>query len=337
MNSSAEQRSRSLKWRELFLGIPFVEAAQWQQLSHVQRWLIATRASVLPLTLFAVFFALCLAPPVSFAGWGAAALATLALLFAHATNNLINDYVDYHAGLDRDNYARAQYGVHVLSSGLMSPRALRAYIYTTGSAAFALGLLVCAISVREAVYFALAGAALVLFYTYPLKRMALGELAVFAAWGPLMVGGLALVSTGELPDVVLWAGAVYGLGPSLVICAKHTDKLSDDRARRIRTLPNILGERGARLLLIAVALAQISGMVWLAWRWQLWGLLAGAATLPQLYGLIRVYLKPPPSDCPAEFPAHAWPLWYTTQTFLYARNIGLWMILGLLSQHIFWL
>ncbi len=335
MDRVVDRNTESIAWRELLLGIPFVTAAQWQQLSHLQRWLIATRASVLPLTLFAVLFALCLTPPATLAGWGTVVLAALALLLAHATNNLLNDYVDYRAGLDHGNYARAQYGVHVLTHGLMSERALRAYICATGFAAFALGILVCAVSVRAALYFALAGAFLVLFYTYPLKRIALGELAVLAAWGPLMVGGIALVSTGHLPAVVLWAGTVYGLGPTLVICAKHTDKLSHDKARGVRTLPNLLGDSGARMLLAAVAGVQVCGIVWLAWRWQLWGLLAAAVTLPQLYRLVRVYLEPPPTSCPATFPAQAWPLWYTTQTFLYARNVGLWMILGLLGQRIY--
>jgi 1,4-dihydroxy-2-naphthoate octaprenyltransferase len=33
------------------------------------------------------------------------------------------------------------------------------------------------------------GAFFVLFYTFPLKYIALGEIAVLVVWGPLMVGG----------------------------------------------------------------------------------------------------------------------------------------------------
>ena len=42
------------------------------------------------------------------------------LLFAHASNNLLNDYTDSRRGIDRGNYYRNQYGVHVLEDGLMS-------------------------------------------------------------------------------------------------------------------------------------------------------------------------------------------------------------------------
>ena len=42
-----------------------------------------------------------------------------------------------------------------------------------------------------------AGAFFVLFYTWPLKYIGLGELAVIIVWGPLMVGGGYFVVTGD--------------------------------------------------------------------------------------------------------------------------------------------
>ena len=122
-----------------------------------------------------------------------------------------------------------------------------------------------------AVFFVLAF--LVLFYTFPLKRIALGELAVFAAWGPLMIAGTAVVLTGAADMTTIAAGAVYGLGPTLVICAKHRDKLEDDRARGVHTLPALLGDRATGSLLIALALLQVAGIVWLAVHSGLYGLL----------------------------------------------------------------
>ncbi|NIV32349.1 MAG: prenyltransferase, partial [Anaerolineae bacterium] len=41
-----------------------------------------------------------------------------------------------------------------------------------------------------------AGAFFVLFYTYPLKYIGLGEVALALVWGPLMVGGGYYVFTG---------------------------------------------------------------------------------------------------------------------------------------------
>ena len=37
------------------------------------------------------------------------------------------------------------------------------------------------------------GALVLLFYTWPLKHIALGELSIFLMWGPIMVSGVYLV------------------------------------------------------------------------------------------------------------------------------------------------
>ncbi len=317
------------------LGIPSVAPARWHQLHPLKRWLIASRAMVLPLTLFAVTFAACVAPPQGGSGWLLLGAVLLALLLAHATNNLLNDYVDHRAGLDQGNYVRAQYGVHVLESGLMSKEALRRYILFTGLPALLLALYICAISAIEVSFYAGVGAFLVLFYTYPLKRIALGELAVFAAWGPLMIAGTAVVLTGGADMTTIAAGAVYGLGPTLVICAKHRDKLEDDRARGVHTLPALLGDRVTGSLLIALALLQVAGIIWLAAYSSLYGLLLALAALPQLYRLVAVYRVAAPSQPPATFPATAWPLWFTSQSFLYARNTGFLMTAGVFGQRLF--
>ncbi len=321
-------------WRDVMLGIPGVAPARWHRLHPLKRWLIASRAMVLPLTLFAVTFAVCIAPPPSISGWLLAGAVLVALLLAHATNNLLNDYVDHGAGLDRGNYARAQYGVHVLESGLMSKAALRRYILWTGIPALLLALFICWISAVEASIYAGAGALLVLFYTYPLKRMALGDLAVFAAWGPLMIAGTAVVVTGSADMSIAAAGAVYGLGPTLVICAKHRDKLEDDRTRDVYTVPVLLGDRHTGSLLTALALLQVAGVIWLAVDSRLYGLLLSLAALPQLFRVIAVYRAGTPPEKPADFPAAAWPLWFTSHSFLYARNTGLLMTAGVCGQRL---
>ena len=99
-----EQRPRSL-WTEALIGVPAVNRQQWREAPGALRWLIATRASVLPLTVFSVLFAVCLAWPQERWAWGVAALVLAALVLAHATNNLINDFVDHRRGLDRDPLA----------------------------------------------------------------------------------------------------------------------------------------------------------------------------------------------------------------------------------------
>ncbi len=73
-------------------------------------------------------FAVCLARPETLDQWLFVVLTGLALVLAHATNNLINDYVDHATGVDKDNYFRVQYGVHVLESGLVTQAQFLRYL-----------------------------------------------------------------------------------------------------------------------------------------------------------------------------------------------------------------
>ena len=180
-NSAGQTKAgqRSL-WTEALTGVPTISAEQWALAPGLLRWLVATRVSVLPLTLFSVLFAVVLAEPASTSGWILAVLVLFAMSLAHATNNLINDYVDHNRGLDRNNYFRTQYGVHLLESGVCDARSFMRMLVGTGVSALLLGLLICLLVGGWAYGFAAAGALLVLFYTYPLKHWALGELAVLA-------------------------------------------------------------------------------------------------------------------------------------------------------------
>ncbi len=328
--NTAQAYARNL-WVEALIGVPDVDAQTWSQLPLLLRWLVACRASVLPLTLFAVTFALCLAWPTQLEQWLLALVCLLALLLAHATNNLINDYVDHLTGLDQDNYFRTRYGTHPLAQGLMNAPQLRRYIAVTGVSAL---LLACGLSfwVGGRVYvFAAAGGLLVLFYTYPLKHFALGELAVFLAWGPLMIAGVYFVMWGEVDAGVLWAASIYGLAPTVVIFAKHTDKSSDDQQRGVHTLPNLIGAP-ARYVVFALACLQVLATVVYAWFYHVYGMLLLVLALPALWQLYRICCQVPPPHAPSGYPAQAWPLWYTTHAFVYARSAGLWLTVGLLVQ-----
>lgn len=319
--------------KDVLFGVPAVDHQQWAVLSGFTRWLIATRASVLPLTLFAVTFALCLAQPDSLYQWSLAGASTLALTLAHATNNLINDYIDHRTGLDRDNYFRVQYGVHVLESGLVTPRQFLRYIIGTGTSALVMGLAVCWFAGGLTPWFALAGAFFVLFYTYPLKHFALGELAVFLVWGPLMVVGTYMVVNGSADFAVISASFVYGLGPTIVILAKHTDKAAHDREKEILTLPVVLGS-WARPVIAAAVIAQVLLAVAVAIEFGLYGMAGIVIAVPAALRFLKVLREKTPVACPPEYPVQAWPLWYTTFAFRYARDAGLGLTLGVLVQNI---
>src|SRR5437764_4139565 len=126
-------------WGRALLTIQRVDKPAWERLDLISRWLIVARASVLVITFISVAIAGLLAIRAGRFDVTLWVLAALALLLAHATNNLVNDLTDHLKGVDRNNYFRAVYGAHVLEHQLLSVRGLILYAAASGIAALAIG------------------------------------------------------------------------------------------------------------------------------------------------------------------------------------------------------
>lgn len=303
--------------------MPAVSAAAWRRMGWLRRYLVTVRAAVLPLTLHACLLGGLLALPWKPGEVWRLILVTLGLVFAHATGNLLNDEVDWLTGVDRDNYPRLRYGAHPLAQGLMSPVTHGLLLLGTAGIALALGLLVCRIAGTPAYALATAGALLLMLYTWPLKRLGLGEVAVLLVWGPLMVGGVYWVVSADWGPEIALLSLIAGLGPTVVVLAKHTDKIRADAAKGIRTLPVIVGTWWAPRLVAAVAAAQVAGIVGWAWLLERWWYLLALAALPALGRLVWICLRSRPTARPRGFPVNLWPLWYTVAAFRFAGASGL--------------
>ncbi|HEX9437492.1 MAG TPA: prenyltransferase [Candidatus Limnocylindria bacterium] len=320
-------------WIRALRVIPRIDKPEWDALDLVSRWLIASRGAVLVITFISAGIAGLLAArdgrfdPVLWT------LTTAGLLLAHATNNLVNDLTDHRRGVDRDNYFRAQYGPHPLEHGLMTQRELIAYAVVTGAAALSIGLAL--VSIRGPVALALlaAGAFFVLLYTYPLKYIGLGELAVLLVWGPLMIGGGYFIITGTWDWAAAAVGLPYALGATTVIFGKHIDKIDDDRAKGIGTLPVMVGERAARWIGIALMVGMyvsLGALVAIGYFTPV--VLIVLLALPKLRDALRVYVAPRPKARPDAYPADAWPLWFVAYAFAHNRRYGLLLLLGLIGD-----
>jgi 1,4-dihydroxy-2-naphthoate polyprenyltransferase len=308
---------------DTLVDVPRVSAAAWRRLGWLRRGLLISRAAVLPLTLLCCLFGGLLALPWTPAEGGRLVLSTLALLLAHAASNLLNDQIDWRLGVDRDSYPRLRYGVHPLAQGLMRPATHTALTLVVGALAVGLGLVVCRMAGGPAYGLALAGGTLLVFYTWPLKRLGLGEIAVWLVWGPLMSGGVYWVVSGDWgPEIAVLTG-IFGLGPTVVVFAKHADKRRDDAARGIRTLPVRLGPVWGPRCTALLAIALVAGGLAWAMVTGAWTYLLLLASLPALGALVRVCLRPRPGTRPQGFPTNLWPLWYTAAAFRFARSAGL--------------
>jgi 1,4-dihydroxy-2-naphthoate octaprenyltransferase len=320
-------------WAKALRVIPRLSKDEWKGLDVISKWLIATRSAVLVITFISTAIAGLLAYRDGKFNLGLWLVLTVGLLMAHATNNLLNDWTDYVKGVDKDNYFRAQYGPQPLEHGLMSVRELLTYAAITGLIAVAAGAYLVYVRGSLALVLLAAGAFFVLFYTYPLKYIGLGELAVVIVWGPLMVGGGYFVVTGVWNWNVVLASLPYALGATSVIFGKHIDKYIDDTQKRIHTLPVLMGERSARYVAMAMMMMQYLLVIYLViTRFFTPAMLIVLLALTTFTSVYRMYRQPKPAQRPAEYPADVWPLWFVAAAFEHNRRFGMWFLLGLIIE-----
>ncbi len=301
------------------------------------RWIVVTRAAVLPMTLFAGLVAGLLAVRATGFRWADLVLAIVGVTLAHLNNNLTNDLFDSAVGLDVEGYPRTLYAPHPTQSGLVTRRQLGAAIGLTTAGAVACGAVLLAHRGWAVLAFAVGGALLSIAYTAPplrLKAHGLGEPDVLVVWGPLMVGGTYFSATGSLPWQVLLASLPYGLLCTSVLLGKHLDKAPYDVTSGTRTLPVILGDSRGRAVTIATLLAFYAAVVLaVALRALPWPTLVVALAVPRLVKVIGALRAPRPTEPPPGFPV--WPLWFAAVAFVHVRRAGALLVLGLLAAAVF--
>ena len=322
-------------WTRALDRMPKLSHTEWQALDPIAKWLIACRASVLFMTFTAAALGGLMAWRAGVFEWNLWLATVLGLMFAHATNNLLNDYTDSRRGIDKENYYRNQYGVHVLEDGLMSERQFWRYLGVTAAVALLLGAWLVSQRSGLTIDLMLAGAFFVLFYTWPLKYYGLGEPAVLLVWGPLMVGGSYYVLAGNWSWDVTWLSLVFALGPTTVLFGKHTDKLEADRARGVNTLPVILGEKLSRQCVLAMIGAQYLLCILLvlagSFSWALLLVLFSARSWPRLQAMFG---QPKPERPPAGYPEDIWPLWFSALAFRHTRQFTTLFLTGVVLDTI---
>ncbi|MBJ22146.1 MAG: prenyltransferase [bacterium] len=319
-------------WGKALTAMPRISKADWDGLDLVSRWLIATRGAVIVMTFTSAAFAGALAYKAGAFDGLLFALVTVGLCLAHATNNLINDLTDHWKGVDQGNYFRTQYGPQTVEDGFLTVGQLIGYAALTGMVALAIGIYLVFVSDRGEITLMLlgSGAFFVLFYTFPLKAIGLGEPAVLVVWGPLMVGGSYFVMTGVWSNEVALASLAYALGPTAVLFGKHTDKMSFDRDKGIRTLPVLLGESLSRRVIVGLLLAQYPVIVYLVYTGFFHPvMLVAFASLFSLKRVFQVFSHPRPDAPPRDFPEGVWPLWFVAAAFWFTRRYGGFFLVGL--------
>ena len=320
------------RWKMVLDGcnIPQLELAD-----GVTRWLVISRACVFSMSLTSGLLGLLIAAELAARGngsvnWLFGSLAVFGVVIAHASNNLINDYLDVRQGVDTEDYPRAQYSPHPLLGGLTTPRglltaalilnvidaAIMAYLYTQ------VGITI--------VYFAIAGLVLSLAYTSILKRAGLGELTALIVWGPLMIGGTVFAALGQPLTTDMWLLTLpYGLIVASVLVGKHIDKTEADKKVGVHSIPVVLGEERAKILnKISFVLFYVLIVALVALGYTGPGVLLTFLAIGRLRTTWKTYSEPKPKKAPEGYTV--WPLWYVSWALYFNRQAGEFFTFGLL-------
>jgi 1,4-dihydroxy-2-naphthoate octaprenyltransferase len=321
-------------WGKALKVIPSVSREEWMDLDLISKWLISTRAAVLIMTFISTALAGLLAARDGVFHLIPWLILAFGLVMAHASNNLLNDHVDYLRGVDQGNYYRTMYGPQPLTHGLMTKTEHLTYFLVTGFMGLSAGLyLIWDNHFNPVIWILLGlGAFFLLFYTWPLKYLALGELAVLIVWGPLMVGGGYYVLTNHWSWNAVWTGCVYALGVTTVIFGKHIDKIQTDRQKNIHTLPVLIGEKGARSLVIVMMILPYIILAYLVAVGYFTPFLSIVLlAIPQFRQVLPLFNAPKPEIRPLNFPEGqgGWPLYFAPLAFMYNRAFGICLMAGL--------
>ncbi len=223
-------------------------------LDRPKAWLLATRPWSFPASIVPMLVGGALAHRAGEFGGGLFVLTLVGGLLFHIGANLFNTYFDFRRGVD----SSADADDRTLVDAILRPRD----VIMGGLAAFAVGAGIGGFLVWQAGFAILAlggiGLALGLFYTAdPLgyKYRALGDLGIFAAFGPILVLGAYMVQTEEMDLLPLLFAVPLGLIVDAILHANNLRDAQADRRSGALTLAQLLGDDASRWVYAALVLA----------------------------------------------------------------------------------
>jgi 1,4-dihydroxy-2-naphthoate polyprenyltransferase len=202
--------------------------------------------------------------------------------------NFANDLFDFLRGVD----TAARVGpVRVTQAGLLTPRQVRAGMWTVFAVAALIGVYLIRVGGWPVVLIGLAAILAAIAYTggpFPLGYHGLGEVFVFLFFGLAAVGGTYYVQAGTMRAAAWWASVPMGLLAVAIIVVNNLRDIATDRAAGKQTLAVRFGERGTEteyLTLVVVAYL-VPVAMWATRAASVWVLLA-LLSLPLVPPLLR--------------------------------------------------
>ena len=208
-------------------------------------WLFAMRPWAIPASLLPMLVGVALAYREDFFNLPLFLLTLVGGLCFHHGANLLNTYFDFQRGADSARDADDR----TLVDSILEPRQVLAFAVILFLIGGGIGGYLAWESGWELLALGAVGLALGVFYTAaPLgyKYVALGDVGIFVAFGPLLVLGAYFVQTGELAWLPFFFSIPLGLLVDAILHANNYRDAGADRRSGGRTLAQFLGEQGSR-------------------------------------------------------------------------------------------
>lgn len=259
----------------------------------VKKYIMVTRPWSFTMSLISVSVGTLLAAEEGSISWLWFLLTAMGIVLLHAATNVLNDYYDSHNQIDLPDSPTVLYRPQPIISGLLSPRQVLTQAIFLFAAAGLIGILIATFRSWHVLWIGVVGMLTGVFYTagpVKFKYRALGELAVFMMWGPLMVEGAYAVQRQTLSWNALYISIPFGILVALVLFANNMRDIAYDSRQKIRTLSIVMGQRGSYFLfagLILAAYVYVFGMIVLGVM-SLWGILI-FLSLPKAWSLLKTF------------------------------------------------
>ncbi|MFH1854709.1 MAG: 1,4-dihydroxy-2-naphthoate octaprenyltransferase [Candidatus Omnitrophota bacterium] len=221
----------------------------------IKPWLKAIRAPFFTATIIPVILGSVIAwhDTGSFA-WIRFWLTMIGILLIHTGTNLANDYFDHLSGCDKANTTPTPFsgGSRVIQEGLIAPKKILYASLASFILGSVIGIYLNYLCKGNLVFIlGLAGVFLGFFYTakpFHIGYGSLGELAVGAGFGPLVVMGSYYVQTETLSPRIFFISIPIGILIALVLFINEFPDYSADRSVGKKTLVVSLGKKRAIVL-----------------------------------------------------------------------------------------
>jgi len=220
--------------------------------------------------------------------WALLAVTAICALLLHAGTNVLSDYFDFKKGVDTDySFGSSK----VISEKLLTPKEVLIEAIVIFSAAVLLSLILIAYRGWPIVALGVIGLLAGVFYGWgpSYKYIALGDLAVFVMFGPLMVLGSFYVQAQHFSVTAFILSLPAGFLVAAILVGNNIRDIKHDSEARVKTVANLLGPDKAKweyYLLVAAAYCCVAALT-LARMVPFWSLIV-LVTLPIAFSNIRL-------------------------------------------------